>query len=83
MIILIFDSLPDINYLKNSIRVQDTVLRQYMKDKWDEEFPWAKYDLRDESIAIHHVSAPVQSNGYDCGLYLLENVERFLKVRSS
>ncbi|RNA41042.1 sentrin-specific protease 7 isoform X4, partial [Brachionus plicatilis] len=73
-IILIFDSLPSTN--KNK-RVMATI-RQYLECEWKSKYP---NDEQEPTFLTKmmgtNVEVPLQTNYFDCGIYLLQYVESF------
>jgi len=77
-IILIFDSL---NTTKK-VKVLAT-LKQYLECEWNEKYAqdMGVLDIM-SSLSGSSVNVPMQDNFYDCGIYLLQYVEKFFTVNT-
>jgi len=75
-VILIFDSLNT----SKKVRVLAT-LKQYLECEWNEKYSKEKgvLDIMN-SLSGSSVYVPLQDNFYDCGIYLLQYVEKFFTV---
>ena len=62
------------------VRVLATI-KQYLECEWNEKYAKEKGDLGiKNSLSGSSVYVPLQDNSYDCGIYLLQYVEKFFTV---
>lgn len=71
---MIFDSLSmlDVNVIHNNILY-------YLNAECNEKLR-LRYQFTAENMPVINLDVPQQTNGYDCGIYLLQNVESFFLV---
>lgn len=68
------DSKPD----STTAEEISSLLYKYLQQEWDHVHKDRKREFNQESFPTHEVEVPKQTNSFDCALYLLHSVEKFL-----